>query len=406
MISWRRTSKDRARSAFYLKGILVITLLGFLLLQLPTMAQETFDHFSTGFVLDGAHVNVSCEACHVSATFGATEPTCVGCHSQSGLVRSSSKPADHVMTTGECSDCHVTASWSAITFMDHSSITGSCVSCHNSIQATGKTPTHISSGDQCDDCHNSIAWTPAVFDHSGVFGNCVGCHNSVTATGKHATHISSGDSCDDCHIDSSPGRLQISITWTFLATVSAAITVLLQPAKISTHIQTTNICEDCHSPTVWAPALTVDHTQVLGTCGTCHDGATATGKHSTHIAGGNNCDDCHTTVAWIPATFDHDAITGNCISCHDGTGATGKNATHIQSTSICEDCHSPTSMGACNHRRSHASIWAAVAPVMTVSPQAGNTRRTLPAATPATTVTVPSPGYRRISITWTLLATV
>ena len=31
-------------------------------------AQEPFDHFSTGFPLDGAHANVSCERCHTGAT--------------------------------------------------------------------------------------------------------------------------------------------------------------------------------------------------------------------------------------------------------------------------------------------------------------------------------------------------
>ena len=28
-------------------------------------AQEPYDHFSTGFQLDGAHANVACDRCHV-----------------------------------------------------------------------------------------------------------------------------------------------------------------------------------------------------------------------------------------------------------------------------------------------------------------------------------------------------
>jgi len=142
-------------------------------------SQQTFDHFSTGFILDGAHANVTCEGCHVGGSFGPTNPSCNSCHAQSGLVRASSKPASHVATNGECSDCHITANWTVVTFMDHSSITGSCISCHNGIQATGKTPTHISSNDQCDDCHTVTAWQPAVFDHAGISGNCISCHNGT-----------------------------------------------------------------------------------------------------------------------------------------------------------------------------------------------------------------------------------
>ena len=97
---------------------------------------ETFDHFSTGFVLDGGHVNVTCDACHVSGTFSPTQSSCATCHSNTGLVRASGKPTDHVQTEGECSDCHITATWSVVTYMDHSGVTGSCSSCHNGLQAT------------------------------------------------------------------------------------------------------------------------------------------------------------------------------------------------------------------------------------------------------------------------------
>ncbi len=151
-------------AALLLRLVFVTAIAVTLLASDDAWSQQTFDHFSTGFILDGAHSNVTCEGCHISGTFGPTNPSCNSCHSQSGLVRASSKPADHIATNGECSDCHITANWTVVTFMDHSSITGSCVSCHNGIQATGKTPNHISSNDQCDDCHTATAWAPAVFD--------------------------------------------------------------------------------------------------------------------------------------------------------------------------------------------------------------------------------------------------
>lgn len=257
-------------------------------------SQERFDHFSTGFDLDGAHVSVPCERCHTGGTFEGTTPTCVGCHSQFGTVRASARPLGHPATSEVCSDCHTTAAWTPVAFMDHADVRGSCGSCHNGTDATGKHPTHIITSDNCDDCHVSTAWVPARFDHADIFGSCVSCHNGIEATGKDLNHIA-----------------------------------------------TTDVCEDCHSTAVWEPATAVDHTQVVGTCASCHNGTIATGKHPTHIASGNNCDDCHTTNAWVPATFDHAGITAGCFACHNGTDATGKDPNHINTTNICEDCHSP-----------------------------------------------------------------
>jgi len=69
-------------------------LLAVLFVASVSVAQdEKFDHFSTGFVLDGAHANATCESCHVGATFSSTQSRCESCHSPGGLVRASSKPA-------------------------------------------------------------------------------------------------------------------------------------------------------------------------------------------------------------------------------------------------------------------------------------------------------------------------
>ena len=154
-----------------LTAMLLLGAAGSLLISGEAWSQTTFDHFSTGFILDGAHTNVSCESCHVGGTFGPTDSRCSGCHSQTGMVRASFKPANHVQTVGDCDDCHITANWKVVSFVDHSSLTGSCISCHNGVQATGKHPTHVSSSDQCDDCHSTVAWLPAVYDHAGVVGN-------------------------------------------------------------------------------------------------------------------------------------------------------------------------------------------------------------------------------------------
>ena len=116
-----------------------------------THAQEPFDHFSTGFPLDEAHANVTCERCHTGGTFQGTNPTCVSCHSAIGAVQASAKPVDHVATTDLCADCHTTSAWSPIAYMDHSSAKGSCGNCHDGVIATGKPPGHPQSSEQCDE---------------------------------------------------------------------------------------------------------------------------------------------------------------------------------------------------------------------------------------------------------------
>ena len=216
-------------------GLLVMTYAG---------AQQNFDHFSTGFELDGAHRTVNCESCHVGAVFTATDPRCINCHSAGGTVRSSQMPPNHPSTTGICEDCHTTSSWAPVYYMDHTAVIGDCRGCHNGLQAAGKPINHPVSGDNCDDCHQSVAWFPAVFDHANVTAGCYSCHNGVDATGKGVAHI-----------------------------------------------QSTNLCEDCHSSSFWQPATMVDHTQVMGSCASCHNGVTATGKNPGHIASGDNCDD-------------------------------------------------------------------------------------------------------------------
>ena len=126
--------------------IAVLLLLASLILSAAvsqtSSAQESFDHFSTGFDLDGAHANVACDRCHAGASFEGTNPTCVGCHSQIGSVLASMKPPNHIASNEICADCHTTAAWSPVAFMDHAAVTGTCGDCHNGISATGKTPDH------------------------------------------------------------------------------------------------------------------------------------------------------------------------------------------------------------------------------------------------------------------------
>ena len=215
---------------------------------------SSFDHFTTGFVLDGAHLTADCETCHVGGVFQGTPLDCRGCHSLGGRIDAEAKPVDHVLSNDFCDDCHRTASWVPLAQMNHDAVYGTCETCHNNVYTVGKPPGHPLTQADCDMCHATARWRPARFDHFGISSNCVSCHDNVDATGKNAAHIT-----------------------------------------------TTNTCEDCHNTTVFAPASRVDHTQVLGVCASCHNTVVATGKPPDHIPSSDNCNTCHTTAAWIPA---------------------------------------------------------------------------------------------------------
>jgi len=250
-----------------------------------------FDHFKTGFPLDGFHVNVKCESCHTRGIFKNTPSRCSECHSKGAMVKATTKSINHTRTNAPCESCHVTNSWVLSRFTHTADTFGRCYSCHNGTTNAGKPATHLASSNNCDDCHSSSTWLTARFDHSGVTGACATCHNGATATGKP-----------------------------------------------NGHVVTNSACDDCHSTRAWIPAG-FDHSGVTSPCATCHNGATATGKPQGHIQSNDICDDCHTTRAWIPASFDHSGVTGSCSTCHNGTTAPGKPNGHFVTTQECNECH-------------------------------------------------------------------
>ncbi len=304
------------------------------------LAQDEFDHFSTGFELTGAHANVECSRCHVGGDFQVSDSRCVSCHSSFGTVQASARPFDHVASSEICTDCHTTSAWSPVAFMDHMSVTGSCGSCHNGFAATGKPPDHVASSEQCDNCHSSFAWFPAVFDHLNVSGNCVSCHNGLDATGKNPGHIASGNNCEDCH--STIGWIPASFDhFSVTGNCFSCHNGLDATGKNPGHIASGNNCEDCHTTVAWTPA-NFDHVNISGGCSDCHNGVEATGKNPTHVLTSNLCETCHTTVSFAPVfAVDHDQVIGSCSSCHDGVAATGKDPGHFITAQECNVCHEP-----------------------------------------------------------------
>ena len=121
----------------------------------------SFDHFTTGWPLEGSHRSVDCASCHVGGIFQGTPRECTICHARAGLVKATAPPVDHIRTTEECGACHRETSWTYVKAVDHTAVLGSCSSCHDGRTATGKPPNHIPTGSDCGICHVTTAWRPA-----------------------------------------------------------------------------------------------------------------------------------------------------------------------------------------------------------------------------------------------------
>jgi hypothetical protein len=131
--------------------------LGLLGIGADAFAQSTirsdFDHDSTGFRLEGAHLATGCGDCHRKGIFEGTLRECEDCHRQGSTVTATAKPARHVLTSERCESCHAPRSFIPLVRMDHTEAFGECVSCHNNQVAPGKPIDHPPAGDNCEACH-------------------------------------------------------------------------------------------------------------------------------------------------------------------------------------------------------------------------------------------------------------
>lgn len=159
----------------------------------------TFDHNLSTFKLEGAHMEVPCESCHLERVFLGTPTDCYACHQQDD--------AHNGQYGMDCSACHNPSNWEDADF-DHNlsrfPLTGghvgvACERCHASGQFTGLSTA-------CASCHGDPAY------HVGLFGlDCAACHTvdnwSARYRGSHpgiADEEGSGvnhggGGCRSCH---------------------------------------------------------------------------------------------------------------------------------------------------------------------------------------------------------------
>ena len=365
-------------------------------------------HQKTTFKLEGRHLAVSCDSCHLNNVFKGTPTKCVDCH----WVR---KQDDRfkLQLGSQCEQCHTPTSWTSARF-DHAAATGTplngahrlltcqnchkndnfritdsaCASCHLQDYQAAREPNHVASGfpTTCESCHRAgdASFNLARFDHQASFP-LVGTHATQTCASCHKNNVYQGTprDCVGCH------RTEYDRT--------------TAPAHVAAGFSTT--CESCHRPTDSSfRGVSFNHNTVFPlvgqhatqTCASCHKNNVyqgtprdCVGCHRTeydrtttpaHAAAGfpTTCDSCHrpTDSTFRGATFNHNAafpLVGRhaqqtCVACH-------KNSVYRGTARTCVGCHQadynkttspphvaagfPTTCETC-HRETDASFRGAV----------------------------------------------
>ncbi len=304
-------------------------------------ADNVFDHNTTAFPLDGAHLAANCLDCH-SSGYAGTPTDCASCHTTE--FNATANPDHNALgLSSDCAACHTTQTgWSPAAFDGHDSyyalngahaaIANDCAACHNGDY--NNTPNtcagcHINDYNQasdpdhqaaqfptdCASCHSESTWAPSSFDHDAHYpltgahqaieDDCVACHNG--------DYDNTPNTCNGCHAQD------------YSATVNPDHQALGLPTD----------CAECHSTQPdWVPAsfgihdqyypLNGAHAAIANDCAACHNGDysntpnTCFGCHSEdynnttdpgHAAAQfpTDCTTCHSEDAWAPSTLEHDA---------------------------------------------------------------------------------------------------
>ena len=329
-------------------------------------------HQKTAFKLEGRHLAVSCDSCHLNGVFKGTPSKCIDCH---WIRRQDDR--FKLQLGSQCEECHTPASWTAARF-DHASATGTplngahrlltcqnchkgdnfrtadnaCASCHLQDYQSAREPNHVASGfpTTCEACHRAgdSSFNLARFDHQASFP-LVGQHATQTCASCHKNNVFQGTprDCIGCH------RPDYDRT--------------TSPAHAAAGFPTT--CESCHRPSDSSfRGVTFNHNTAFPlvgqhaaqTCASCHKNSIyrgtardCVGCHRTeydrttapaHAAAGfpTSCDACHrpSDSAFRGANFNHATAyplvgqhaTQTCVACH-------KNSVYRGTSRTCVGCH-------------------------------------------------------------------
>lgn len=185
-------------------------------------------HKSMRFPVEGRHLAVPCQACHVAGQLAGTPVRCFDCH----WIR---RQDDRYQTRlgSACEECHRPTSWTAVRW-DHGATTGTplnaahqmlacdachreqrfsgtrpeCVACHERSFRETRDPDHVAAGfpTQCDLCHQAVSPTfaGAHFAHADNYRvfSCLTCHDRAKTDSKHRNrsgYVYDSMACYSCH---------------------------------------------------------------------------------------------------------------------------------------------------------------------------------------------------------------
>jgi hypothetical protein len=344
------------------------------LVRWPGGDPSKLDHALTGWALNGAHKNLTCNKCHNKinargdATFLGLSTACTSCHQE-----------PHQGRFGQiCTNCHDERAWKEVnlkTFnhnlarfalrgahqtvpcakchFDPPKYTGlkfdRCTSCHRDPHA-GKL------GPSCTDCHEDTRWKPVTFKHGGAkhpgtsLANghasvaCATCHDRGNLVAP-----SRGSECVSCHKPTHKAPFGRAC-----ATCHASIQWLGLPTSIglASHVKTNFQligkhqgvdCAGCHKLAM--PREQRYRKLPYGRCIGCH-----ADQHRGEFAVDDHgeCKPCHTPFGYRPTLFDAVAhlstrfpLVGKhtatmCSACH--TTPRPRFDLHV-AKQACADCH-------------------------------------------------------------------
>jgi len=284
------------------------------------------------FALAGAHLQTSCERCHVDDLGGAFTPLdreCVACHMGDYRLN---PLVDHEALgfSTECLECHSMLDFRDVAF-DHFEISGGfallgrhagieCVACHSG--AGGSIPQPAAGPEDCVTCHLDDYQD----EHagSGFPTTCLMCHDMNDWDGARFEHgLATGFefppdhdrlACADCHVGSSAETLyQPSGPQDCYACHRADYEGVHQGTGFQAD------CTACHRTNTWDGATFA------------HDFPISSGAHA-----GADCADCHT----VPG--DYGAFS--CLGCHEHRQSEmdaehGERAGYAYESAACLSCH-------------------------------------------------------------------
>ncbi|MEO8681726.1 MAG: hypothetical protein ABI665_21955, partial [Vicinamibacterales bacterium] len=359
----------------------IVLLLSGAILALASPAAAQFEtpnrqfHDKTTFRLEGRHLEVACESCHLKGVYKGTPTKCFDCHWQRRQ-----DDRYRLELGSQCEQCHRPIAWTAVRF-DHGAVAGlplngahrslaceschkngnfkgtaaagnGCFSCHQKEYQAARNPNHVAGGfpTTCETCHRAsdTSFNQSSFNHQASFpllgqhaqqacaachkGNvyrgtprdCVGCHRDAYNRTTSPNHVTAGfpTTCENCHRATDPGFRGAVFNHTAIFPL------------VGQHAQ--QACESCHKNNVFG-----------GTprdCVGCHRDAYNRTTSPNHAAAGfgTTCETCHkaTDPSFRGAAFNHATVfalvgqhaTQACTACH-------KNNVYRGTPRDCVGCH-------------------------------------------------------------------